>query len=103
MTEEQFWRSNPRIIKVWEKIFKDKENHKNHMIHTWVGSYGLSALFTAIDGCLNGKKAKSKYIKEPIQLFPLTEEEQKIKQEKERAKFVNWAKMAQIKYKEKGG
>ena len=32
----------------------------------WWGSYGISALIVAIDRCLHGKKAKAKYIDEPI-------------------------------------
>ena len=103
MTEEQFWHSNPRIIKVWEKIYKEKENRQNQLIHTWVGTYGLSALFTAIDGCLNGKKAKAKYMKEPLQLFPLTEEEILQKQEEEREKFIQWIGKVEKNFTEKGG
>lgn len=90
-------------MKVYEKVYKDKMNSTNHLIHAWVGSYGLSALFTAIEGCLNGKKSKNKYINEPIQLFPLTKEEKKEQQEKERAKFVAWAKMAKKNFSKKGG
>ena len=103
MTEEQFWKSNPRIIKVYEKIYKEKMEHTNQLIHSWVGTYGLSALSTAISSCLNGKKSKINYIKEPIRLFPLTEEEKIKKQEEERAKFVAWAKMAEKKFSKKGG
>lgn len=32
----------------------------------WWGNYGISALCFAIEHCLNGKKAKSKYVNEPI-------------------------------------
>ena len=36
------------------------------LIHTWIGTYGMSALTTAIDHCMNGKKAKSKFVEELI-------------------------------------
>lgn len=63
----------------------------------------LSALFTAIDGVLNGRKAKAKYVEQPVRLFELTEEEKIREQEKARAKFLAWAGFAETKYKKKGG
>lgn len=45
------------------------------------GTYGISALTVAIDRCLNGRKARSKYIEKPIMQEleeknkPLSEEE----------------------------
>ena len=57
MTEEQFWESNPRIISVWEKAYKAKMNATNEFIHSWVGTYGLSAVTVAVEHCLNGRKA----------------------------------------------
>jgi hypothetical protein len=107
MTEEQFWESNPRIIQVWAKAWKGRENRNNEVIYAQVGNYVLSALYTAIDGVLNGKKAKAKYVKEPIQLFPLTEEEKKEKEEEKRQKaidaFMNWAKAQKKKSNKEGG
>ena len=79
-----------------------EQNHKNELIHAWVGNYILSALTTAIDGCFNGKKAKSKYIEKPIQLFELTEEEKAEAAIKARQQFVAWANHATKKYAKKG-
>lgn len=39
----------------------------------FAGTYGISALIYAIDRCLNGKKARSEYIKKPVSI--LLEEE----------------------------
>ena len=102
MTEEQFWHSNPRIIKVWEKAFKLKQNRTNELIHAWVGNYGISALGYAIDHCLNGRKARTEYMKEPIQLFEKTKEDLEKDSEKARQAFLSWAGIAQSKYKGKG-
>jgi hypothetical protein len=33
---------------------------------SWWGNYGISAVTCALDHCLNGKKAKTKYIKKPL-------------------------------------
>ena len=90
MSEEQFWRANPAIIKVWEKAWKMEQNRKNELIHTMVGNYGLSALCYAIDHCLNGRKAKTKYMKKPIQLFELTEKEKKIAQADALKAYERW-------------
>lgn len=103
MTEEQFWHSNPRIIKVWEKAYKMEQNRKNIIIHSMIGNYGISALMFAIDHCLNGRKAKTKYVEKPIQLFELTEEEKKQEAIKARQAFIAWAGMAEKKYAKKGG
>ena len=101
MTEEQFWHSNPAIIKVWAEAWKRKENRQNELIHTFVGNYIQSALVTSIDKVLNGKKSKSKYLEKPIQLFELTEEEKEKEQEKARQAFMMWAGQVEKKYKDK--
>ena len=100
MTEEQFWHSNPRIINVWEKAYKEARRRENALVHTWVGNYGLNALTVAIDHCFNGQKAKSKYIKEPIELFEKTEEEKQQEVIVARQAFVTWAKSQKKKRKE---
>ena len=103
MTEEQFWNSNPRIIKVWAKAYKLKMKTLNEQIHSWVGNYGISALLYSIDHGLNGRKAKTEYIKAPIQMFELDEEEKEQEAIKARQAFIAWAGMAEKKYKKKGG
>ena len=101
MSEEQFWNSNPRIIKVWESAWRKEQLRQNELIHSYVGNYILSAVSTAVDHCLNGQKATSKYIEKPIQLFELTEEEKKQQQLKAIEAFMMWAKRAESKYKNK--
>lgn len=101
MTEEQFWSSNPRIIKVYEKIYREKTKKQNEMIHLYVGSYVQSALFTAIDGVLNGRKAKAKYIEKPVEIFEPTKEDKEKEKLRAIAQFRSWAKSQQNKYKGK--
>lgn len=36
------------------------------MMHMWFGTYGLSAVSVAVEHCLAGRKAKSKYIENPV-------------------------------------
>lgn len=101
MTEEQFWRSNPAKIKVYAEAWKQEQKRQNEVIHTYVGTYVLSALTTAIDGVLNGKKSKAKYMEKPIQLFELTEKEKEEEQRKAREAFLAWANLTKSKYKER--
>lgn len=81
MSEQQFWEANPRIIKVWEKAFREQENHKNFMNYV-LGGYVYSAVSVAVGKALNGKKYKGEYPDKPSRIFPMTEEEKQIEQEK---------------------
>lgn len=100
MSEEQFWRSNPRIISTWEKVWRDKQNWNNEMAHMFTGNYVLSALCVAMNA-VNGGKAK--YIEKPVKLFESTEEDKR--KEKQRAinAFMGWANSRKSQYNRKGG
>ena len=93
MSEEQFWRANPRIIKVWNEAWKMSQNRENQMMHTYTGAYMLSAMSTAIENVmapmLGGKRGKAKYIEKPIDIFELTEEEKALRKELEKEKSIN--------------
>ena len=106
MTEEQFWHSNLRKIETYEKAYKLKHNSINSFVYSYVGAYGMSALVTAIDGVLNGKKSKNKYIEKPIDLFELTAEEkaerEAIEAEKNRQQAVNFFNSLIKKYGKEG-
>lgn len=78
-------------------------NTLNEQIYSWVGNYGTSALLSAIDHGLNGRKANSKYLEAPIQMFELDEEEKEQEAIKARQAFIAWAGMAEKKFKKKGG
>lgn len=43
----------------------DKKQRDNEM-WMWFGTYGLSAVSVAVEHCLAGRKARSKYIEKPI-------------------------------------
>ena len=72
--------SCPKELEPYNKAHKMNIVEQDNLQHMWWGNYGISALRFAIDHCLNGKKANTKYLKEPIlkQKFEndgLTEEE----------------------------
>ena len=83
---------NPYI----EQLIKQARNE----MWMWFGTYGLSAVSVAVEHCLAGRKAKSKYIKKPINEqqgkddSEMTEEEIK----KQRELFVAKLKVMQSNY-----
>ena len=76
---------NPHIIKLLLKGHEEKIKEKDYM--AWLSNqYTLSAVSVAVEHCLAGRKAKSKYIEKPLmqeikekqqENKPLTEEEKK--------------------------
>lgn len=71
---------NPHIIKLLLKGHEEKIKEQDYL--AWIqGQYVLSAVSVAVEHCLAGRKARSKYIKKPIlqeleeKNKPMTEEE----------------------------
>lgn len=70
----------PKELEAYDKAHKAKLQDQDNLMHIWWGTYGLSAMTVAIEHCLAGKKAKSKYIeelvlKETFENYGLTTEE----------------------------
>lgn len=56
---------NPHIIKLLMKGHEEKIKEKDYL--AWLfNQYTLSAVSVAVEHCLAGKKARSKYIEKPI-------------------------------------
>lgn len=47
---------------------------QDYLQHIWWGNYGISAMSVAVERCLAGEKAKSKYIEKQILSEEKTEE-----------------------------
>lgn len=78
---------NPHIIKVLLKGYREKVRQEDYLQHLWWGNYGLSAFSVALEHCLVGKKAKSKYIEKPVmQEIEQKEEEPHVLTEEEKKK-----------------
>lgn len=74
----EFWNMNPHIIGLIIKGHKEKLRRDDYM--AWIhGQYMLSAVWVAVEHNLAGKKAKSKYIKEPLLQKTETEKQKKSK------------------------
>lgn len=72
--------SSPADMEPYLKAHKEELKEKDYL--AWLqGQYTLSAVSVAVEHCLAGRKAKSKYIKKPLlqeleeQNKPMTEEE----------------------------
>ena len=71
---ELFWHLSPRKLNAFYKadeiILKRKDAEMWHL-----GQYILSAVSVATDHCLNGKKAQSKYIEQPLMRIKASQEQ----------------------------
>ena len=92
VTYERFMESTPKMLEPFYEAYRKKMETIDSISYR-IGLYVLNATTVAIDHCLNGRKAKSEYIKEPIGWFEkeLTEKE-KIEQTKNLFKQLEIAK-----------
>lgn len=58
--------SSPADLEPYAKAYKLYIMEKDSLMHAWWGTYGLSAVSVAIEHCLFGRKARSKYIEHQI-------------------------------------
>lgn len=81
VTWQEFWGMNPHIIKCLQKGHEERMKQEDYLQYLWWGRYGLSAVSVAVEHCLAGRKAKSKYVDKPVleeiaeQNKPMSEEE----------------------------
>lgn len=62
---ETFWHLTPHKLKAFAKAYELQRKLKDEEM--WImGRYVLSAVSTAVEHCLAGKKAKSQYLSAPI-------------------------------------
>ena len=73
--------SCPYDLEPYSKAHAMERKEKDSLVHAWVGSYVINALWVAIDRILNGRKSNAKYEKTPLlvkveeQNRPITQEE----------------------------
>lgn len=94
---EVFWHLNPKKFKPFITAKKKKMVELDQFVHTWIGTYGMSALTTAISKCFS-KNSTAEYIKENIMSKIANENLTDIEKQKEvdkffaeqRARRMNW-------------
>ena len=85
MTAEQFWSGDPYLAVSYRKLHKLRIQQQNEIL--WLqGLYNLDALSVALNNSFSKRKAK--YIEQPFQIFPKTEDEKKREIEETRKKLV---------------
>lgn len=106
----QFWELNPHKIKIIAIGYNEQKLEFDAMMHAWWGEYGLSAVSVAVEHCIHGRKANSKYIEKPIlsqieiskkNSNKLTKEEKQKQVDlffaEQKARRVNWKRNQKIK------
>lgn len=63
---ETFWHLNPKKMKPIYEAEKIKAQQRDEEIWHACGNYLVSAVMTAVDKCLNGRKSSVKYIEQPL-------------------------------------
>ena len=83
MTYDQFWHGDPWMAASYREAYVARRKAENE--RDWLqGAYFYNAVTTALANAFRKKGAQQiEYLKEPFQIFPLTEEEQAAKQAKE--------------------
>ena len=88
MTADEYWYAPPRLAVAYRDAHKLRMRQLNEQ--AWLqGLYTRSALAEIISSAIGGKGSKKpEYPKEPIDLGLETEEEKRIKAEREREKII---------------
>ena len=85
MSYNEFWYGKPELATAYRKLHRLQAEQTNQQL--WLqGLYIQNAVAVAINNAFS--KQKLKYIKEPIQLYPPTEDEKQAKAEETRRKLV---------------
>lgn len=95
------------------KGYETRRKMQDRTAWEYIGTYGLSAVMTAVEHCLAGSQAVTKYIEKPnlqdgiLQSRPLTEEEKMLEVDKffaqEEARRINWRRTHRKKIEQQGG
>lgn len=89
LSYKEFIHCTPKLLRAYDKSYDLKKRMQDESMWT-MGQYVLSAVSVAVDHCLNGRKANSKYVEKPF-LFNKQKEESELTEEelqKQREMFV---------------
>ena len=87
MSYEQFWFSDPWMVKAFREAHKIRRQMRNEEL--WIeGIYTLKALSVALQNSFG--KHPADYFKEPLRIFPKTEAEIEREKREERLKLIEY-------------
>lgn len=58
--------STPKILEAYNKAYAMRLKDADRLIWAFCGNYVISAVRVAVESCLAGSKAKSKYVEAPV-------------------------------------
>lgn len=79
--------SNPHDLEPYRLAHDVEQKQQDTQVWLMCGNYVVSAVATAVEHCLAGRKARSKFIKEPI-LYTMNHDSEEEKLQKQREKFL---------------
>lgn len=87
MTYEQYWDASPLLATAYRKAYKLKRKMENE--NAWLsGLYMYDAFAVCLANAFSKRGAKKQqYFEKPIDIFPLTEEEKKLRVQEENEKM----------------
>lgn len=96
----QFWDEDPWLVVAYRKANDLRRQRTSEEL--WLqGLYNYNAVATAIGNAFRQKGQQSQhYLEEPIRLIPYSEQEQKIREEKEREKVIAYFNRLEKQWKE---
>lgn len=100
----QYWYGDSWLTQAYYEANKYKTQRGSEEM--WLqGYYNFQAFSTALSNLNFGKKHRkaNEYLKEPLRVIPLTEEEQKTKEETERKKVIEYFNRLAKKWEENKG
>lgn len=92
-----FWHLNPTKLKPFQEAYRIKQENRDAEMWTFCGNYVLSAVITAVDACLNGRKASSKYIEKPLLKDRIDERKEMTEEELQKQRELFVAKLLVMK------
>lgn len=101
MSYEQYWYGDPWMTRAYAQAYLNRRKIENE--NAWIqGAYIANAVTVAIANTFGKKKID--YLKQPLDLFPKTEAEEKAEIREERQKLIAWLnKMKSAKKKKNTG
>lgn len=97
-----FWNLTVKTLRPYLIAQNLKTEQQNYFM--WLqGAYVYQAVSVVVSNALSKRGAKKQeYLKEPVRITPLTEEEKRIKAERERQKIIAMFNAMEKDYKQKG-
>lgn len=101
MSYTQFWDEPPQLAVAYRKAFRIKRELDN--TQAWLAGFYVYDAFTVCMANLFSKRGARKlnYMEKPIDIFPLTEREKKLREQEEYAKMQAALETMRVKQKKK--